>query len=104
MFTDDTNLFHEHKNVIKLFATVNEELRNINDWLTANRLSLNIGKTKYSLFHKPRRVDDLPLKLPKLSINNQEIKRASYTKFLEVLLDEHLSWKEHLKYTENKTA
>ena len=46
----------------------------------------------------------LPIKLPKLSINNQEIKRASYTKFLGVLLDENLSWKEHLKYTENKIA
>ena len=59
---------------------------------------------KYSLFHKPNRVDDLPLKLPKLSINNQVIKRASYTKFLGVLLDENLLWKEHLKYTENKIA
>ena len=29
--------------------------------------------------------NDLPLKLPKLSINIQEIKRASYTKFLGVL-------------------
>ena len=67
-------------------------------------LSLNLGKTKYSLFHKPSRVDDLPLKLPKLSINNQEIKRASHTKFLGILLDENLSWKEHLKYTENRIA
>ena len=25
MFADDTNLFYEHKNIIKLFATVNEE-------------------------------------------------------------------------------
>ena len=57
---------------------------------------------KYSLFHKPSRVDDLPLKLPKLGINNQEIKTASYTKFHGVLLDENLSWKKHLKYTEHK--
>ena len=31
MFAEDTNLFYEHKNVIKLFATVNEKLTNIND-------------------------------------------------------------------------
>ena len=91
MFADDTYLFYKHKNIIKLFATLNEELMNINDWFMANKLFLNVGKTKYSLFHKPSRVDDLPLKLPKLSINNQEIKRASYTKFLGVLLDENLS-------------
>ena len=102
MFADDTNLFYEHKNIIKLFATVNEELMNINGWFMANKFSLNVGKTKYSLFHKPSRVDDLPIKLPKLSINNQKVKRASYTKFLGFFLDENLSWKEHLKYTENK--
>ena len=77
---------------------------NTNAWFMANKLSLNVGKTNYSLFHKPGRVDDLPLQLPKLSINNQEIKRTSYTKFLGVLLDENLSWKEHLKYTQNKIA
>ena len=49
-------------------------------------------------------MDDLPFKLPKLSINNQEIKRASYTKFLGFIFNENLSWKEHLKYTENKNA
>ena len=46
MFADETNLFYEHKN-IKLFATVNEESININDWFMANKLSLNVGKTKY---------------------------------------------------------
>ena len=82
MFTDNTNLFYEHKTIIKRFATVNEEFMNINDWFMANMVSLNVGKTKYSLFHRPSRIDDLPLKLPKLSSNNQEIKRASYAKFL----------------------
>ena len=53
-----------------------------------NKLSLNIGKTKYSLFHKSCRVYDLPLQLPKLSINNQENKKASYTKFLKINLNE----------------
>ena len=42
MFADDTNLFYEHKN-IKLFATVNEELMNINDWFMANKLSLSLS-------------------------------------------------------------
>ena len=70
-----------------------------NAWFVANKLPLNVGKTNYSLFHKPGRVDDLLLQLPKLSINNQEIKRTSYPKLLGVLLHENLSWKEHLKYT-----
>ena len=104
MFADDTNLFYKHKDIKVLFDTVNKELENINEWFISNRLSLNVKKTNYSLFHKPTRSDDLPLLLPKLYINNQEIKRAPCTKFLGVLLDENLSWKEHIKYTENKIA
>ena len=72
MFVDDTNLFHEHKNIIKPFFSLNKELININDWFMANKLSLNVDKTKYSLFHERNIADDLPLKLLTLSINDQE--------------------------------
>ena len=41
--------------------------------------------------------------LPKLTISNHVIERQDF-KFLGVLLDENLNWKEHIKYTENKTA
>ena len=51
----------------------------------ANKLPLNVGKTKYSLFHKPSRVDDLPFKLPKLSTNNQDIKTASFAKSIGLM-------------------
>ena len=42
--------------------------------------------------------------LPNLFINNQLIKRQSSTKFLGILLDQNLSWKDYLKLTENKVA
>ena len=61
-------------------------------------------KTKYSLFHKPSKKDDIPLRLPKLIINNYEIQREEFIEFLGVLLDQHLTWKEHIKLTENKIA
>ena len=32
--------------IVKLFATINEELMNINYWFMANKISLNVGKTK----------------------------------------------------------
>ena len=110
MFAGDTNLLHEDKNIINLFTTINEELRNINDWFVSKKLSLsfclslslNVAKVNYSLFRKYSRVDDLPFKLPKLSMNNQEIKREFYTKFLCFSWIKNLSWKEYIIYTENK--
>ncbi len=38
----------------KLRKKVNEDLRLIFDWLCANRLSLNVGKTEFIFFKPPR--------------------------------------------------
>ena len=37
-------------------------------------------------------------------MSNHVIERQEFTKFLRVLLDENLNWKERIKYAENKTA
>ena len=60
-------------------------------------------KTKYSFFHKRSKKDHIPLVLPKLNINNCEIARTESINFLDVLLDENLSWT-HIKYIENKIS
>ena len=56
------------------------------------------------MFFKQSRHDDLPLQLPKLFVNNIDIKRESAIKFLGVLLDENLSWKNHINVIENKVS
>ena len=70
----------------------------------ANKLSLNKDKTKYTFFHKAREKDNIPLKLPSLFINDREIKRITSIKYLGVLTDEHLTWKEHIAVIENKVS
>ena len=73
-------------------------------WFISSKLSLNVNQTKYSFFRKPNKRDDIPLLLPKLNTNNSEIERLEYLKFLGVLLDDNLCWKEHIKYIESKIA
>ena len=51
MFIDDTNLFFNHKDIKHLFTVASNVLVNMKDWLTANKLSLNVEKTKYSFFY-----------------------------------------------------
>ena len=48
MFTDDINFFFGHININTSFKAVNEKLINVNEWFSANKLSLNVGKTKFS--------------------------------------------------------
>ena len=63
-----------------------------------------LKKTKYSFFHKPSKKDGIPLMLPKFTISNHVIEKQEFIKFLGVLLDENLNWKEHIKCIENKIA
>ena len=104
MFADDTNLFYSNKNIDTLFEIVNKELIKINIWFQANKLSLNANKTNYIFFHKPRMEKNIPFNLPILRINDTEIKRKQSIKFLGVLVDEHLTWKNHIELLETKIA
>ena len=74
MFADDTNLFFSNSNIKTLFATVNHELEKISLWFIANRLSLNVKKTKYTLFHKKSVRGNIPL-ISDLKIANNSVKR-----------------------------
>ena len=51
MFADDTNLFNSGISVDELFSDMNCELNEISLWFKANKLSLNLTKTKFALFH-----------------------------------------------------
>ena len=74
MFVYDTNLFYSGKDILSLFITVNNELPSISHWFNSNELPLNADKTKFTLFHKVRQKDKIPLVLPTLKISNALIK------------------------------
>ena len=57
MFADDTSLFISGIYVDDLFSDMNCELNKISLWFKANKLSLNLTKTKYSLFHPASKKD-----------------------------------------------
>ena len=67
IYADDTAL-NSTLNVFKFNGqfseNINTELSKINDWLRANKLSLNATKTKLMIFHKPpKKLNDLFYKL-----------------------------------------
>jgi len=70
------------------------DLHNIHNWLVANKLTLNVMKTKYILFRTPHFPP--PPSHIVLKIKNKEINRVSSISFLVVEFQEHLSWKTHI--------
>ena len=80
---------------------INQELEEIVSWLNANRLSLNIRKTKSILFNltKDKKRINISLK-----ILDEKIEQVEQIKFLGVILDENLTWKKHIQYLNRKIA
>ena len=72
---------------------MNKELTNVSNWFNANKLTLNVKKTKFSFFYKSSKKDNTPLRLPNLNINGFTTERESSIKFLEVWIDENLTCK-----------
>ena len=51
LFADDTNLLYAEKDLNKLEVVVNEELLKLCEWLNSNKLSLNVSKSNFVIFH-----------------------------------------------------
>ena len=55
LFADDTNIYLESSNLSYLEKIMNKELEKLYDWLCINRLSLNVSKTNFVIFHAPNK-------------------------------------------------
>ena len=74
----------------------------MHEWLLINKLSVNVSKTKFMIFHhQQRRIDTL---IPDLKLDSEPIEQVSEFNFLGLTLDEHLSWKPHVQKVANKTS
>ena len=101
LFADDSTLYLSHNDVYTLTNTVNRELSLVSDWLSANRLTLNIQKTHYMILHRHKKYT---YPLPPLTINNIALTEVSKTKFLGVTIEQHLYWHNHITTIRNKIA
>jgi exonuclease III len=80
--------------------TITNNLSQIYTWLCANKLALNISKTKFMIFHTPQ----THIILPNLQINNIQIHATETFNFLGISLTHHLNWNTHIKKISMKIA
>lgn len=102
LFADDTNLFISGKSITHLVQKTNEELAKLNDWFLANKLSLNIDKTFYSLYSPNKTVNLRAEYGLDIIIEDKKITQVKTSKYLGLFLDEKLSWIDHIQFVKEK--
>ena len=102
LFADDTNILYSDKNLKTLELSVNQELNNVYDWLTANKLTLNTRKSNFLIFCPPQRKLTYQPRIVIFDSNQNKkvaLEHKDYVKHLGILIDKNLSWKHHIDHS-----
>ena len=86
-FADDTNVFVSSPSLLDLEAKTQVTITVAADWVVANRLTINAGKTCYMLFTPFRKRSSNPQINIHLYLNGLQLKRVSSIKYLGVYLN-----------------
>ena len=85
MYADDTTIYFNLEDFSGIIVEeyVSNELNKVNSCLSLNKFSLNTDKTKCMTFHT---------------------RQKKFSKFLGIMFDEHLTWKNHITMITNKLS
>ena len=99
-FAGDTSITYASRKMKSLETVLNQDLKTTSDWLKANRLSLNIDKSKLILFKsKRKRFNNNNISI---KINGCKMEPSNHVKYLGLHLD--LSWNDHINQLSKKLS
>lgn len=110
-FADDTSVLISEDTWEATIAKAENTLQKLKNWLDDSLLSLNVEKTNFVAFALSARnlpnLESIKIHESKCNRNRQckcgmAIKRKTSLKYLGVILDEKLTWKEHVEYVTTK--
>ena len=100
LFADDTNLILSADRKDELIKKCNAELKKISNWFCSNKLTLHPDKTQFCIFNDKdsqsynKQIDINGTKLGRVG----RLEKETAAKFVGVMIDENLNWKEHIQY------
>ena len=80
------------------------DLENLNRWLVANRLSLSVAKTEFMVIDSHQRVLASGNEEINVEMSGKSSTGVHKVKSLGLLIDEHLTWKDHVDETVKKIS
>ncbi|RUA05612.1 MAG: hypothetical protein DSY43_04240 [Gammaproteobacteria bacterium] len=103
MYADDTNITSGDFDVNTIETLINNDLDTLCGWLQANRLSLNVIKSEYMIIASRQRLANLS-RDPIIKIGDCHLKRVKSTKTLGMIIDESLTWNDHISHICKKAS
>ena len=103
MYADDTHLTFASNDITHLEQGLNQDLAKVNEWLAANKLTLNKSKTEFMLMGSRQKLSTFS-RSPSITIDGASINQVASTKSRGMSIDENLSWSLHSDKISRKIA
>jgi hypothetical protein len=100
LFTDDTSIIITDKNKLDFNTNINQTFQDINTCFNVTLLTLNFNKTQYFEF----RTKNYCNVNTQINYDKKCITNATEIKFLGLIIDDTLSWKEHIEQVISKMS
>ena len=97
MYADETSSSSCIKSTNDIISEVTLNMRSLMDWLRANRLSLNTLKSEFMLSGTSANILKIG-ELLAIRFDGHTIKRVRKAKYLGIIIDEKLTWEDHIDY------
>ena len=95
MYADDTSLMLANTGIDHINYRLNH-LSNVYEWLSANKLTLNMTKTEFMLIASRQKLSQI-MESPFLTINENAIEQVTSAKSLGIYIDENVNWECHIE-------
>ncbi len=100
LYADDTTLYCFSNMSVEIVLTMQIELETVNQWFRAIRLTLNTEKTKFIIFGNKNKLGNVGN--VELTMNNERIERVTSFKYLGIIMDDILSFEQHIDHLYKK--
>ena len=103
LYADDTNISAAEELSLKAQENLNTDIKTLEQWLDANKLSPNLGKKEYMIIASSLKLKHIYFS-PLIKLAGKPIKCVLKTDYLELIIDEKLSWVDYVSTLTKKIS
>ena len=100
LYADDTTLYYSSKNLSDLKDSVESDVEKVSKWIDDNGLIMNSSKTQCMFLSRKRREHEVAE--VRIVHRGEELTSGSSVKYLGVVVDKDLKWKEQVSHVHKK--
>ena len=100
LFADDTTVYVQNDSIDSAIEILNTELAKVVLWFDSNKLTVNVNKTQMIMLSRK----EILTPHNEVILRNEVVQRVNKAKFLGLIVDQHLNWKDHISMISQKIS